>query len=71
MVYFQTSAAAVDITRNGLTISVRSSPRPKTCRLSSTAMPTPKISDSSTGATVNSTVCHSAVRKIGSWNAIL
>ena len=67
MVNFQTSAAAVGMTRNGLMISVRRKPRPNTWRLSSSAMPMPNSTDAMTGTTVRSTVLTTAVRKMWSW----
>ena len=63
MVNFQTRAAAVGMTRNGLMIRVRRNPRPNTWRFSSSAMPTPNSTDAMTGTAVRSTVLSTAIRK--------
>jgi hypothetical protein len=64
------TAAAAGITRNGLMIRVLSTPRPKTCRSSSSAMQVPMTTDKITGQTVNRTVLTRAVRKMWSLKIV-
>ena len=50
------------MTRNGVIISVRTTPRPMNLRSSRSAKATPKIMATITAVTVMITECHSALR---------
>src|SRR3954454_2946830 len=62
IVVFQSSAAAAGITRNGAISSVRTTPRPRNLRSTSSAQASPSRTAASTAPTVSRTVTTSALR---------
>jgi hypothetical protein len=71
IVVFHNSAAAAGITRNGAISSVRTMPRPRNFRSTSSAQTSPTSSDSSTAPTVSLTVTHNALRDADSLNTVV
>ena len=62
---FHSRAAATGTTRNGAIIIVRTAPRPMKFRLSSSAIPSPKASETSTTVTVSRMVKRTLWRRPG------
>ena len=62
---FHSSAAATGTTRNGAIIIVRTTPRPKKVRSSSSAMSMPRTRLTATTVKVSRIVVHTALRMLG------